>query len=210
MGEAPQSRSDGAKAVQTEESHGQASQQSSIVRRVPRARGAGVLAQNDVFDPVQSILNLPVSARDPGELCGFRRVAACIVHALGVGLRASGAGALHLDDAGQLRPRGEGSFLRCSEDPDPTPGTPIARTLALVILALRRGRCAELCRRSVEVGLVALESKQVPGSTAADQSAGFFVQCSASAVRPVPANSACSISSSIAWTRWASLCWAFS
>ena len=197
MGESPQASSDGAITGQAKERDHPAAQKRCILRRVSRTCGVGILAQDNVFDPVQPVLYFPVPTHDSSEVRRLCPVAAHIDHALGIGLGTSGAGALDLNDTGQLRPRREGRLLRCGKDPHLTSCTAVARTLGLVVDALRRGRRTQLLCRGEQVRLVCLEGDQVLSASAADQLACFFVQCSASALTPAPAISASSISSSI-------------
>jgi hypothetical protein len=156
MSEAQPASLDGVMAAQAKERDHQASQQRCILWRKPGARGVVILTQDGVLDPVQAVLDLPVPAHDPGEVRGIADVTAHVVPTFGVRLCPSRAGTLDLDEAGQFRPGGEGFLRRCSKDAHPTPRATVARTLDLLVFALRLACGEELRDGGVEVGLVGL------------------------------------------------------
>lgn len=167
------------------------------------ADAAAVFSENDVLDPVQSVLDLPVLLHQLAErasrgLASARDVVQTLLAARAV----DGPYALDADDPLQSDPlrsdRVAAVGLRCPPDID---GTLDAAAMAAREAVIGADRClpvAEAFDRLMERRLVALDGDQIVVPTADDAFDELFLQCSASSVSVTPVHSSCSIRDSTA------------
>src|SRR5581483_839814 len=90
--------------VGAQEVEGDLAQQREVARAVAGADPAAVLAERDIQDPVQAVLDPPVAADGGGQARGVRRQAADVVAALVRPLLADPARGLDHDHAPQPGP----------------------------------------------------------------------------------------------------------
>jgi hypothetical protein len=175
VGEAAEGSGEGSDAFAAVEGEDDAAKQSEVSRRLSGAGGAGVLLHLHIFDPVEAVLDLPVTSDDGGQCFSGRVMAGDVVGGLGEWFPSAEAGAVDDDEGGEVGPEGERRVLGNGKDLDGSRGEAVAGPLGLGPGTLGRGTGWKLLDGVEEDGLVGFEGDQVVGAGGPGEGTSFFL-----------------------------------